>query len=137
MDLYAPFLAPFVGQDYEILSSHADFLKPMLYRKTDAPAGMGFEYALLRNAVPEAAGYADFEMNLPFFESQLEALSGSACPVFPGIEINVREGVVTSSPAYLTESLEAVRRHHLPGAVLSWNVMEAPDSHLSCLGNRF
>ena len=47
MDLYAPFMAPFVGQDYAVLSQHADFIKPMLYRQTFAPAGMWFEYDLL------------------------------------------------------------------------------------------
>ncbi len=34
MDLNAPFMAQFVGQDYGILSQHADFIKPMLYRQT-------------------------------------------------------------------------------------------------------
>ena len=33
-----------------------------------------------------------------------------------------------------TESLEAVLRHGFDGAVLSWNIMEAPDSHIACLG---
>ena len=32
------------------------------------------------------------------------------------------------------ESLEAVLRHGFDGAVLSWNIMEAPDSHIACLG---
>lgn len=133
MDLYAPFMAPFVGQDYSILAQHADFLKPMLYRKTDAPAGMGFEYELLKKAVPGATGYPELAMDLPFLESQLQALSGSPCSVFPGIEVNYREGIVSTSPEYITESLEAVKRYHLPGAVLSWNIMEAPDAHLACL----
>lgn len=31
-------------------------------------------------------------------------------------------------------SLEAVLRHGFDGAVLSWNIMEAPDSHIACLG---
>jgi hypothetical protein len=76
MDLYAPFMAPFVGQDYEILARHADFIKPMLYRQTFAPAGMGFEYDLLRKAVIS---------------------------------------------------------HGFDGAVLSWNIMEAPNAHIDCL----
>ena len=83
MDLYAPFMAPFVGQDYTILTQHADFIKPMLYRQTFAPAGMGFEYDLLRKNV--------------------------------------------------SESLEAVLSHQFDGAVLSWNIMRAPLSHLEPL----
>lgn len=35
-----------------------------------------------------------------------------------------------------SESLDAVLRHGFDGAVLSWNIMQAPDSHISCLGKR-
>ena len=134
MDLYAPFMAPFVGQDYAILSRHADFIKPMLYRKTFAPAGMGFEYDLLRKAVPEAGGYPEFAMDVAFLDSQLDAMAPYPSGKYPGIEINYREGIVPTSPDYVTESLEAVMRHGFDGAVLSWNIMEAPDSHIACLG---
>ena len=133
MDLYAPFMAPFVGQDYEILAAHADFIKPMLYRQTFAPAGMGFEYDLLRQAVPEATGYPEFTMDLDFLNSQLEAMEPWSCAKYPGIEINYREGVVPTSPEYVTESLSAVMDHGFDGAVLSWNIMEAPLAHLDCL----
>ena len=134
MDLYAPFMAPFVGQDYAILSQHADFIKPMLYRQTFAPAGMGFEYDLLKKAVPEAEGYPDFAMDVAFLDSQLEAMEPYPCGKYPGIEINYREGVAPTSPAYVTESLDAVMRHGFNGAVLSWNIMEAPEAHVACLG---
>jgi hypothetical protein len=134
MDLFAPFMAPFVGQDYSILAQHADFIKPMLYRKTDAPAGMGFEYELLRKAVPGATGYPVFTMDVAFLDSQLEAMEPYACAKYPGIEINYRAGVAETSPEYVTESLDAVMRHHFDGAVLSWNIMEAPDSHIACFG---
>lgn len=134
MDLYAPFMAPFVGQDYEILSQHADFIKPMLYRKTFAPAGMGFEYDLLRKAVPGAEGYPEFAMDVAFLDSQLDAMAPYDCGKYPGIEINYREVIVPTSPDYVTESLDAVMRHGFDGAVLSWNIMEAPYSHIACLG---
>jgi len=133
MDLFAPLMAPFVGQDYEILSAHADFIKPMLYRQTFAPAGMGFEYELLKAAVPEATGYPAFDMDLDFLHKQLEAMESCACAKYPGIEINYREGVAITSPAYVTESLSAVMSHGFDGAVLSWNIMEAPDAHIDCL----
>lgn len=133
MDLYAPFMAPFVGQDYEILAPHADFIKPMLYRQTFAPAGMGFEYDLLKKAAPGAEGYPEFEMNLDFLHSQLEAMEPYSCAKFPGIEINYREDIVPTSPEYVTESLDAVASHGFDGTVLSWNIMEAPLAHLDCL----
>lgn len=134
MDLYAPFMAPFVGQDYAVLSEHADFIKPMLYRQTFAPAGMGFEYDLLKAALPGADGYPSFEMDVDFLHSQLEAMEPYPCAKYPGIEINYREGVVPTSPEYVTESLQAVLAHHFDGAVLSWNIMEAPDAHIAVLG---
>ena len=130
MDLYAPFMAPFVGQDYAILAAHADFIKPMLYRQTFAPAGMGFEYDLLRKALPAAEGYPDFQMDADFLHSQLEAMELYPCGKYPGIEVNYRAGVAPTSPAYISESLEAVQSHGFDGAVLSWNIMEAPLSHI-------
>ena len=136
MDLYAPFMAPFVGQDYAILSQHADFIKPMLYRMTFAPAGMGFEYDLLRQAVPGAEGYPAFSMDRDFLSSQLQAMEPYPCAKYPGIEINYRETVVPTSPAYVQESLDEVMRHRFDGAVLSWNIMEAPDSHIAALDPR-
>ena len=135
MDLYAPFMAPFVGQDYAILAKHADFIKPMLYRQTFAPAGMGFEYNLLKAALPGASGYPSFEMDAGFLDSQLDAMAPYPCCKYPGIEINYREGIVPTSPEYVTESLEHVMAHHFDGAVLSWNIMEAPDAHVAVLGN--
>ncbi|MBR4977430.1 MAG: lipoprotein [Bacteroidales bacterium] len=133
MDLYAPFMAPFVGQDYSVLAEHADFIKPMLYRQTFAPAGMGFEYDLLKKAAPGAEGYPEFTMSLEFLHSQLEAMEPYSCAKFPGIEINYREDIVPTSPAYVTESLNAVTSHGFEGTVLSWNIMEAPLAHLDCL----
>ena len=133
MDLYAPFMAPFVGQDYEILTAHADFIKPMLYRQTFAPAGMGFEYDLLKEAAPGAEGYPEFAMDLAFLHSQLEAMEPYTCAKFPGIEINYRKDVVPTSPEYVTESLNATANHGFDGTVLSWNIMEAPLAHLDCL----
>lgn len=137
MDLYAPFMAPFVGQDYTILADHADFIKPMLYRQTFAPAGMGFEYDLLRKAVPAATGYPDMKMDVDFLHSQLKAMEPYACGKYPGIEINYRPVVAPTSPEYISESLKAVLSHGFDGAVLSWNIMQAPLSHLEPLNQQY
>ena len=136
MDLYAPFMASFVGQDYAILADHADFIKPMLYRQTFAPAGMGFEYDLLRKAVPDAKGYPDLKMDVDFLHSQLKAMEPYACSKYPGIEINYRPVVAPTSPEYISESLKAVLSHGFDGAVLSWNIMQAPQSHLEPLNQK-
>ena len=137
MDLYAPFMAPFVGQDYTILADHTGFIKPMLYRQTFAPAGMGFEYDLLRKAVPDATGYPDLKMDVDFLHSQLKAMEPYACGKYPGIEINYRPVVAPTSPEYISESLKAVLSHGFDGAVLSWNIMQAPLSHLEPLNQQY
>jgi len=133
MDLYAPLMAQFVGQDYTILAAHADFIKPMLYRVTYAPAGIAFEYELLKKSIPEAEGYPDFEMDVDFLDGQLDAMALFPCAKYPGIEINYRKTIVPTSPEYVLESLHSVLNHHFNGAVLSWNIMEAPDTHIECL----
>lgn len=133
MDLYAPFMATFVGQDYSILTAHADFIKPMLYRQTFAPAGMGFEYDLLRRAVPNAKGYPKFRMDIDFLNSQLKAMKPYDCDKYPGIEVNYRADIVPTSLNYISESMNAIQEHQFNGAVLSWNIMEAPLSHISVL----
>lgn len=133
MDLYAPFMAPFVGQDYSLLARHADFIKPMLYRLTFAPAGMGFEYDLLRKAAPAATGYPQLQMDADFLHTQLKAMEPYECGKYPGIEINYRADIVPTSPQYVSESLAAVLSHGFNGVVLSWNIMEAPLRNLESL----
>jgi hypothetical protein len=75
-------------------------------------------------------------MDVEFLDSQLKAMEPYTCGKYPGIEINYYEGVAPTSPEYVSESLDAVMRHGFDGAVLSWNVMEAPDLHIACLGKR-
>ena len=74
-------------------------------------------------------------MDLDFLNSQLEAMEPYSCGKYPGIEINYREGVAPTSPEYVTESLKAVMSHGFNGAVLSWNIMQAPVAHIDCLRN--
>lgn len=42
-DIYAPNISYLFGQDINRLSEIADFIKPMYYRRTFAPAGIPFE----------------------------------------------------------------------------------------------
>ena len=72
-------------------------------------------------------------MDVDFLNSQLKAMEPYDCSKYPGIEINYRKDVVPTSPRYISESLKAVQDHGFNGAVLSWNIMEAPLSHLEPL----
>lgn len=133
LDLFAPLMADFVGQDYASLTQKADFIKPMLYRRTEAPAGIGFEYRLMKSSIPEAEGYPKIETDLEFLKGQLEQISAASCDKYPGIEVNYYENVAPTDPEYIRESVQAVRDSGFSGVVLSWDVMLAPDSHLKCL----
>ena len=133
LDLFAPVLSRFVGQNYARITKHADFIKPMLYRKTEAPAGIGFELALYHQHAPNAQGQSDIRMDETFLNMQLEAVARVACEQYPGIEIYYREDIARTTPEYIIESLTAVRDHGFDGASLCWNVMLAPDAHIEAI----
>ena len=133
LDLFAPVISRFVGQNYILITKYADFIKPMLYRKTEAPAGPGYEYALFRKNARNAQNLPQISMDLNFLDSQLDAMQGFTCEKYPGIEINYFKGIADTSPDYIKESLTAVKNKGFDGAVLCWNVMEAPEAHIAAV----
>ena len=130
LDLFAPAVSRFVGQNYSLITKDADFIKPMLYRRTEAPAGIGYEYALFEKNAPGAQGRPKFSMDKAFLDTQLEAVGRVACEKYPGIEINYNEELVRTNAGYIRESLAAIRDRGFEGAALCWNVMQAPDAHI-------
>ena len=133
LDLYAPLLSRFTGQNYELISKEADFIKPMLYRKTEAPAGIGYEYRLLKQSLPHTQNYPEINTDLSFLHSQLSEFADLPCRKYPGIEINYREDIARTDEQYVRESLKAVKESGMDGAVLAWDIMLAPDSHIEVL----
>ena len=133
LDLFAPLVSRFVGQSYSLITQNADFIKPMLYRKTEAPAGIGYEYALFEKHAPSAKKIAAPVMDRAFLDTQLEAVGKVSCERYPGIEINYLEDIARTNPDYVNESLSAVREFGFEGAALCWNVMEAPDEHIEAI----
>ena len=130
LDLFAPVVSRFVGQNYPMITKYADFIKPMLYRRTDAPAGIGYEYALFEQHAPGARGRVSLPEGKKLLESQLDAIGCVKCEKFPGVEINYSEDVVRTDADYITESLTAIRDHGFEGAALCWNIMEVPEKHI-------
>ena len=130
LDLFAPVVSRFVGQDYPMITRYADFIKPMLYRRTDAPAGIRYEYALFVQYAPAARGRARLPADITLLETQLDAVGKVSCGKYPGIEICYDKNLVRTDPDYITESLAAVRQHGFEGAALCWNIMEAPEAHI-------
>ena len=130
LDLFAPVVSRFVGQNYPLITKDADFIKPMLYRRTEAPAGIGYEYALFEKCTPGAQGRGKLSMDQAFLETQLEAVGRVACEKYPGIEINYDKELVRTDAGYIRESLAAIRGRGFEGAALCWNAMQAPDAHI-------
>ena len=133
LDLFAPIVSRFVGQNYKKITRAADFIKPMLYRKTEAPAGIGYEYALFGKSAPNAQGRPEICMDKAFLDTQLEAVRQVDCEKFPGIEINYREDIARTNVEYVKESVEAIRSFGFEGAALCWNLMLAPEAHIDAI----
>ncbi len=133
LDLYAPLMAQIVGQDYRAIAANADFIKPMMYRRTEAPAGISFEYNLLKQHLPGSSGWPVFSFDEDFLKEQLSLFKDIPVQKYPGIEINYREDIARTDPVYIKESLTAFRECGMDGAVLSWDAMLAPDSHLKAV----
>ena len=133
LDLFAPLVSRFVGQNYSLITQHADFIKPMLYRRTEAPAGIGYEYALFERHAPSARRGKAPTMDRAFLDTQLEAVGQVSCERYPGIEINYLEDIARTDADYVRESLSAVQESGFEGAALCWNVMEAPDEHIDAI----
>lgn len=133
LDLFAPVISRFVGQNYSLIAKAADFVKPMLYRRTEAPAGIGYEYALFEKHAPEARGKLKPVMDLAFLQSQLQAVKDLPCEQYPGIEINYDKDLVKTDPEYIRESLTAISECGLDGAALCWDIMQAPEAHIEAV----
>ena len=134
LDLFAPAVSRFVGQNYALLAKNADFIKPMLYRRTDAPAGIGYEYSLMLKCLPGAKGWNPLPGDRELLDTQLEALRDVPCARYPGIEINYDEQLVRTDGEYITESISAIRGRGYEGAALCWDVMKAPPDYIRAIG---
>ena len=146
-DVFAPFLSPFVGQDLPALSGICDFIKPMIYRSTQAPAGLPFETEKLlagtvgANAKGRGAFYEILGLDgekkpfdLGFAAKELESLiAASACPIYAGVEINRKKGLAEVYPDYIEESLQAYSRAGVHGFALSWDLLDAPEENIACV----
>lgn len=143
LDVYAPLFSYFVGQDVEALSRSADFIKPMIYRVTDAPAGIPYEAGCmereLRGNGCESAGVLEklwHTADLCSAESlqyQLKELSNVHCPLYTGFEINAKPGICHTNPDYIRQTVEILKSQGAEQAVLSWDILSDTRNHLELL----
>jgi|GEM_PF-539723 len=163
LDLFAPALAGFVGQDYHSLSRHADFMKPMLYCKAWAPAGMPLEFFLLMKGLEESGidastavsfvskfsgidrEYLDAVRRKGNFPASLAAsellrcqreIDPAAAPkpeIYAGIELVQHE-------AYDTQIDDGVRDSYLESLsgqniAVCWNILYVPKRHIEAIAS--
>ncbi|MCP1102705.1 DNA-binding transcriptional MerR regulator [Aequitasia blattaphilus] len=129
MDVFYPFMSWYVGQNIYRLSQFADFIKPMMYRKTWAPAGMSFEYHTMEEAL--GCKFTHKEISPQDLEAQVRVLVEHCdCAVAPGIEVNYDEKIARTSEGYIQESIRGVKSGGGKEVVLSWDLMKAPMEHL-------
>ena len=131
LDLFAPVISRFVGQNYSLMAKAADFIKPMLYRKTEAPAGIGYEYALVEKYAPNARNNPGPALDRAFLQTQIQAFKDLPCEKYPGIEVNYDKDLVKTDAEYIRESLAVIRECGLDGAALCWDIMQAPEAHIA------
>lgn len=136
MDTFSPFTAYFAGQDVVRLGKLADFIKPMMYRITSAPAGLTFEAdCLIKESTKEySTGFyekigcrkmPDARFDLQFAKQELKFLTAQGIPVYAGVEFNKNEAA-SADPGYIRENFEGLEGTGIEGFVLSWDLLTAP-----------
>ena len=134
LDLFAPFLSIFVGQNYIKLSKNVDFIKPMLYRHTYTPAGMEYELDGMAGKQSECLkliiGMEDSRLT-DFMGKELEiAQRLSDCEIYAGMEIHTIRERPPIRLQSVREGAELTEKMRCAGRVASWNILEASDENL-------
>jgi len=146
LDLFAPFLAYFVGQDYHRLVRLADFVKPMFYGITNAPAGIPFEINMYAKAFDNNAknakkrkerllnfiGYGNGFINNEIAGIKKIIVENDLMTrLYAGIEINYNEQIVPVTGTYIKEGVKSMKE--ADGIVASWDLDTMQDSHIDFL----
>lgn len=136
-DLFAPFFAYHCGQNIKDIASMVDFIKPMIYKNTEAPSGMKFEYdAYLKNfAHPQAFAnhWHDDPSSQESIIKQFSFLQDLPANIIPGIEITSVDNLCDTNLESVKETLSYLNHEHLHTFALSWNIMEMQDEVLDLI----
>jgi len=133
LDVFAPPFAYLFGQDIESLAQHVDFIKPMIYRVTNAPAGIPYETAHLKKELLvngcdikdklEQLWHCDSLSDEMCLVQQLEILKKMPVAIYPGVEVN-KVNICDTSLTYVEKTIDVFAKKEIAGCVLSWNVLE-------------
>ena len=148
LDLFSPCLALLVGQDYEGLKRHCDWVKPMTYRLAKGPAGLRLEIPALIGGVASRFGLDEAQIvewsarhaafdngmlletreRISFIQAEIDAAVRmlAPVPVYFGLELIRQPGVIDVDPAHVVDMVKAGRTANAAGLVISWDLMHAP-----------
>ena len=135
LDTFGLAVADFVGQDIISLSKKADFIKPMFYLRTTAPAGIPYELNGLTGKMKESLKKL-WGFNIDDVDSSVEQckyLLDRNVYITPGIDVNNIEGICSSDKEYVLNYLDNLSKLNLKEVVLSWNAMTITDELLEKL----
>lgn len=144
IDTYAPFLSYFTGQNLALLKDNCDFIKPMMYRITQAPAGLPFEfekmikqcskdYETSKNHMLNILNIEDDitkEFPISFVRKELNFMTGLNIPVYIGMEINYKKDIAEVNTDYIRNNLNSYKDLNIEGYVLSWDLLSAPSENI-------
>jgi len=145
LDLFAPYLSFFVGQDYSKLAEHADFIKPMFYRKTNAPAGLPFELDMYAAAFGGDSKIVESrkqhllhvlktnDIDADFINREINEINKviGNCKHYAGIEINYNEKIARITSEYIKENI--TKLNNVDGFALSWDLCSTPNKNIDAV----
>ncbi len=160
LDLFSPSLAPLVGQSYERLSMHCDWIKAMTYAKAEGPATLVLECKALIDGVQSVASHLPWEevatwvaQLLGFSQEALLPLEGggSLVETLLGDEVQRAENLAVESevvcgielvdhPLFVSQISTAsaqrmleITRMHTDSVISCWNLLYIPEETLPLL----
>jgi len=138
IDTFAGGVADFVGQDLHALGGMVDFIKPMAYLKTNAPAGVPFEVKALGGAIEERISklWAAPAGSLDAAIIQTKELLETGAVVAPGIDANRILPICEATPEYVVEYIDRLEEIGVKSVVLAWDAMRMGEDVLRAIGGR-
>ncbi len=136
-DTFAPAVADFVGQDLETIGAEMDFIKPMVYLRTDAPAGIPFELRSMGDGMKQRLDrlWDKDVAGMELAAEQMRQLRDRHIYAVPGVDVNRVEGICGSDADYVKTFLQKLQAAGIEEAVLSWDIMHIPDEMLAVLAD--
>jgi len=155
LDCFSPTLTHSVGQDLKALNQIGDWIKPMTYLHTFAPAGLPFEVNGMLEILGKKHAHDNSEKYKWFSEAtklslpekkeillQKGLLSASlksevakardlvSSPIYAGIEMVSIDGVTYIDPIQFKEDMCLLKETSANGIVLSWDLWHIKTEHL-------